>query len=76
MQSKEFRKRFLNKTVEVLFEEEKEINGRRYWLGHTKEYVLVAIFSSENLENKIMKVETQDFLRDDVLLARSSVSAL
>ena len=75
-QSKEFRKRFLNKTVEVLFEEEKEINGRRYWLGHTKEYVLVAIFSSENLENKIMKVETQDFLRDDVLLARSSVSAL
>ena len=76
VQSKEFRKRFLNKTVEVLFEEEKEINGRRYWLGHTKEYVLVAIFSSENLENKIMKVETQDFLRDDVLLARSSVSAL
>ena len=66
----------MNKTVEVLFEEEKEINGRRYWLGHTKEYVLVAIFSAENLENKIMKVETQDFLRDDVLLARSSVSAL
>lgn len=75
-QSKDFRRRFRNREVEVLFEEEKEIAGRKYWLGHTREYVLVAIFSPENLENRIMKVETGDFIRDDVLLAHSSVSAL
>ena len=76
VQSKEFRKRFLNREAEVLFEEEKEIDGRSYWLGHTKEYVLVGIFSSENLENRLMKVLPTDFLRDDVLLARSGVSEL
>ena len=76
VQSKEYRKRFLNREVEVLFEEEKEVDGRKYWLGHTKEYVLVAIFSAENLENRIMRVTPTDYLRDDVLLAKSGVSSL
>ena len=75
-QSKEFRKKWIGKPVEVLFEEEKEIDGRTYWVGHTKQYVLVALFSAEPLENKLLTVTPTDFLRDDVLLAKTGESGL
>jgi len=68
-QSAEFRKRWIGRTTEVLFEEEKEIDGRTYWTGFTKEYVRVAIFSSESLENRIVKVVPKEFLKPDLLLA-------
>ena len=38
-----FREKYLGKPAEVLFEEEKEINGRCYLLGHTPDYVRVAV---------------------------------
>lgn len=41
--SEEFRAYYFNKITTVLLEEEKEINGKSYWLGHTKEYVKVAM---------------------------------
>ncbi len=75
-QSKEFRKKWIGKPVEVLFEEEKEIDGCTYWVGHTKQYVLVALFSAEPLENKLLTVTPTDFLRDDVLLAKTGESGL
>lgn len=75
-QSLAFRKKWLGKPVEVLFEEAKEIDGRTYWLGHTKEYVLVAVPSGENLENSLLTVIPESLLRDDVLLARGVESEL
>ena len=68
-QSLTFRKKWIGKKVPVLFEETKEIDGRTYWLGHTPEYVLVAVGSDENLENRILNVTPKSLLRDDVLLA-------
>lgn len=41
--SEEFRSYYLNKITTVLLEEEKVIHGKSYWLGHTKEYVKVAL---------------------------------
>lgn len=41
--SEEFRAYYLNKTTTVLLEEEKVIHGKNYWIGHTKEYVKVAL---------------------------------
>lgn len=41
--SEEFRNYYLNKKATVLLEETKEIQGELYWIGHTKEYVKVAI---------------------------------
>ena len=71
-QSKEFRSRYIGKTAEVLMEEEKEIAGRRYLLGHTKDYVKMAVPMDENREglssNAMVTVRALDFLTDDILL--------
>ena len=42
-QSMEFRSRKLGQVVEVLMEEEKVIGGKNYLLGHTTDYVRVAL---------------------------------
>ena len=66
-QSKEFRSFYLGKEVEVLFEESKEINGSMYQIGHTKDYVKVAVSSDEDLVNELRNVIIERFLLDDVL---------
>ena len=72
--SKEYRSQFIGQTVAVLLEEEKEIQGKKYMIGHTREYVKVAVpmmesVDSKNLTNEIVKVEVKEFLGDDILLA-------
>ena len=71
-QSKEFRSRYIGKVAEVLMEEEKEISGKRYLLGHTKDYVKMAVPVDENREglssNALVTVKALDFLTDDILL--------
>ncbi len=47
----EYNQKYIEKEIEVLFEEKK---GENY-VGHTKNYILVHTKSSENLENKIVK---------------------
>lgn len=75
-QSVEFRKKWLGREVEVLFEEPKEIDGKVYWTGHTKEYVMVALFSPEPLDNRLLRVIPTDFLTDEILLSKTGESAL
>lgn len=66
--SKEYRSQFMGSVVKVLFEEKKEINGRTYMIGHTREYVKVAVETSQNLTNQILEVQIKEFLEDDILL--------
>ena len=47
---------FFGKELEVLMEEEVEIDGVRYWTGHTREYLRVAVLSEENLMNQMVLV--------------------
>lgn len=73
--SKEYRSQFIGSRVSVLFEEEKEIRGKKYIIGHTREYVKVAVpvegeKSADKLTNQIIEVEVQGFLQDDILLAK------
>lgn len=42
-QSEAFRRRYIGRTVEVLLEEERRMEGRTYCIGHTKDYVKVAV---------------------------------
>ena len=65
---KTFRKQFVGQTVEVLLEEQKEINGRLYMMGHTKEYVQVAVETTEELSNRMISGFVSGFLTDDILL--------
>ncbi len=67
-QSIEYRNYYLGKEEEVLFEEEKEMNGKQYWIGHTKQYVKVAATCKVNLSNQIKKGKICEFLRDDIML--------
>lgn len=53
---RECNEKYIGKSAEVLFEEEKD----GLWSGYTKNYVRVFVESDENLENKILKVEIKD----------------
>ncbi|MBE5877979.1 MAG: tRNA (N(6)-L-threonylcarbamoyladenosine(37)-C(2))-methylthiotransferase MtaB [Lachnospiraceae bacterium] len=64
-----FREYYIGKEVEVLFEEEKEINGTSYWVGHTREYVKVATPSNgSSMENVITTGIITGVLEDEVFL--------
>ena len=47
----------LETEIAVLFEEEIERDGQKIWVGHTREYIKVALQSEENLQNCIRKVQ-------------------
>jgi len=47
---------YLGKNVEVLIEEQVERAGKKLWIGHTKEYIKVAVESEESLENKLINM--------------------
>lgn len=66
--SKEYRWFYLNKVIDVLFEEEKEYKGKLYWIGHTREYVKVALACEDNLENQLITGKIIGALNDEVLL--------
>ena len=67
-QSDAFRSFYVGQTVEVLFEEEKQIEGKRYYIGHTREYVRVAKQTSESLSNQLLTGKITGFLQDGILL--------
>lgn len=52
-----YEKTLIGKEVEVLIEEQVEVDGRKVWVGHTKEYVKIAVESDNIIENSIIKVE-------------------
>ncbi|KAB1437729.1 tRNA (N(6)-L-threonylcarbamoyladenosine(37)-C(2))-methylthiotransferase MtaB [Candidatus Galacturonibacter soehngenii] len=53
-QSEDYLNSQIGKELEVLIEEETQIDGVKYFVGHSKEYVKTLINSEENLENKII----------------------
>ena len=65
---KEFETKQLGMVKEVLIEE--KMHGKdHYYTGHTKEYIKVALYSEEPLENKIVKVKLRQILDDGYVLA-------
>ncbi len=69
----EYRERHLHSRAEVLFEEAKEIDGRQYYLGFTKEYIRAAYeiqegAAQEKISGRIMTGELTEFLKSDILL--------
>lgn len=66
--SKEFRKFYIGKNEEALFEEKAVIGDKEYFVGYTKEYVKVAKETDENLENQIVSGRISGMLTDEILL--------
>ncbi|MCI9338445.1 MAG: tRNA (N(6)-L-threonylcarbamoyladenosine(37)-C(2))-methylthiotransferase MtaB [Lachnospiraceae bacterium] len=73
-QSEAFRRRYIGKEAEVLLEERRGIDGRIYCIGHTKDYVKVAIDVTDRQErdipavNELVKVRIRDFLTEEILM--------
>lgn len=67
--SKAYREKYLGKMAKVLLEEEKEIGGVAYFVGHTMDYVMVAIPVREGLSSGVI-VETMvtGFLNEEIVL--------
>ena len=55
-----YEKEMVGKDVEILVEEPAQIDGKEVQVGHTKEYIKVALESDENLQNQIVKVRIDD----------------
>lgn len=66
--SEKYLRAHLGKEMEVLMEEPMTIDGERYFVGHTKEYIRVAVKTEENLTNQLITVNTKEILKDLILL--------
>lgn len=63
-----FRSRYIDREAEVLLEERKTVNGRQWLVGHTKDYVRVAVEDKEPAAvNRIAGIAVKGFLTDDIL---------
>ncbi|MCH5257231.1 MAG: tRNA (N(6)-L-threonylcarbamoyladenosine(37)-C(2))-methylthiotransferase MtaB [Lachnospiraceae bacterium] len=66
--SKSYRQSLLGEEVEVLFEDKKEIDGRKFQLGHTRQYIKVAKETGKDLNNTIINGILTGFAADDIML--------
>lgn len=68
-QSKNFRSRYIGQDVEVLFEESREMSNGLCWIGHTADYIRVALPGDADLRGRLERVRIRGFLTDEILLA-------
>lgn len=75
-QSAAYRKRLIGQKCPVLFEERTRIDGRTYMLGHTPEYVRVALDAQEDISGQIKQVTIQNFLQNDIMISCDEKNSL
>lgn len=68
-QSRDFRSRYIGQDVEVLFEESRETPEGLFWIGHTADYIRVALSGDADLRGRLERVKVRGFLTDEILLA-------
>jgi threonylcarbamoyladenosine tRNA methylthiotransferase MtaB len=69
--SREYRESKLGETDNIIVEEIKTINGANYYVGHTPEYVMVALKEDDSLKQLVghtVKVKLETMLSDEVVL--------
>ncbi len=69
--SLEFREYYVGTRKEVLMEEALEVDGRRYMVGYTKEYVRAALKTEDDLANTFVEGTITGRLADDLFLLGS-----
>ena len=67
----EYMRHFIGQEKEVLFEEMQEIEGISCWVGHTMEYLKVAIVSGKNLENQRIPVILKRICQEEILMGEA-----
>ncbi len=67
-----YRKQHLGNKMEVLFEQTQEMDGELYYVGHTRNYIKVAVKSEENIVNQEMVCELTQMLTEDMVFAQKN----
>lgn len=71
---KQYLQEYLGQDVDILFEETHLVEGEKYWVGYTKEYVKVAVSEKDALDKdisgQIISVKIKSILNDEILLAQ------
>lgn len=74
-QSMEFRKTYIGQEAEVLLEENRKIEGTDYLVGHTADYVKIALRTEKNTGkhclNTMVRVKVSGFLTDEILVGET-----
>lgn len=60
-----YEEKLIGTTQDVLMEESIEKDGKKLFVGHTKEYVKIGLESNENLQNQIVRIEIKN--RDQII---------
>ncbi len=69
--TKAYRDSWIGKEAQVLFEEKIQIDGKEYWVGHTKEYVKAILKEDKDLENTIVSVTLIKPYKEEWILCES-----
>lgn len=72
-QSKLYRESFIGETVDVLWEDSEEINGKKYMIGHTDRYVRIAALEGDEryesaVSGELTTEAVRGFVNSDTLL--------
>jgi threonylcarbamoyladenosine tRNA methylthiotransferase MtaB len=61
----------LGRKMEILLEEEIEVDGKPYYIGHSKEYVKIAVEKDGSCTvNDLVYVRADSFLKEHILLGK------
>ena len=66
--SEQYRRSFLGKKTEILLEEETQIDGKAYMIGHTREYVKAVVPLEKGRKNQIAEGVLTEMLTPEILL--------
>ena len=67
--TKEFRQAKIGQDTTVKKKKKILLDNKEYWVGHTVDYIKIAVPEKENLEGQIRKVNVKDFLTNEIMLA-------
>lgn len=68
--AKEYKANFLGRIEKVLFEEEIQLEGKTYQVGHNERYLKLAVESKEDLSNQILPVKVNMNLLEEIMLCK------
>ena len=73
MRAKEYETSMIGKMLEILLEEEVEINGQKYLMGHSREYIKAVIPEDNKYKvNDLVQIRAEAFIEEHILLGKCS----
>lgn len=71
LRAREYEENMIGRELEILVEEETEIDGKVFYLSHSREYVKVAVEKQEGIGiNDLLTVKITDFAKEHILLGK------